>query len=74
MWLPPGADVVRALKLLSVGDEIDASVAEIDKEGVRIRVGTWARTPSERGQLAAGLRVSSLETLRREGLSSKVAG
>jgi small-conductance mechanosensitive channel len=74
VWLPPDADVLRALKVLSVGDEIDASVAEIDKEGVRVRVGTWARTPSERGQLAAGLRVSSLETLRREGLSSKAAG
>jgi small-conductance mechanosensitive channel len=74
VWLPPDADVLRALRLLSVGDEIDASVAEIDKEGVRIAVGTWARTPSERGQLAAGLRASSLETLRREGLSSKTAG
>ena len=74
VWLPPDADVLRALKLLSVGDEIDASVAEIEKDGVRIRVGTWARTPSERGQLAAGLRASSLETLRSEGLSSKAAG
>ena len=74
VWLPPDTDVLRALKVLSVGDEIDASIAEIDKEGVRIQVGTWARTPSERGQLAAGLRVSSLETLRREGLSSTEAG
>jgi small-conductance mechanosensitive channel len=74
VWLPLDVDILRALKLLAVGDEIDASIAEIAKEGVRIRVGTWARTPSERGQLAAGLRVSSLETLRREGLSSTLAG
>jgi small-conductance mechanosensitive channel len=74
VWLSPDADVLRALKLLSVGDEIDASVAEVDKDGIRIAVGTWARLPSERGPLAAGLRASSLETLRREGLSSTQAG
>jgi small-conductance mechanosensitive channel len=74
VWVAPDADVLRALKLLSAGDEIDASVAEIDKDAVRIQVGTWARTSAERGPLAAGLRASALETLRREGLSSNPAG
>jgi small-conductance mechanosensitive channel len=73
VWLPPEADALRALRLLS-GEEVDASIAEIDKEGVRIAVGTWARTYHERGSIAAGLRASCLETLRREGLSSKPAG
>ena len=47
------------------------SVAEIDKDGVRLVAGTWARSAAERGPLAAGLRASCLEKLRREGLSSE---
>ena len=70
VWLPPGADSTRALRKLG-GEDIDVEVAEIDKEGVRLEVGTWARTYQERGAVAAGLRAQCLETLRREGLSSK---
>jgi small-conductance mechanosensitive channel len=69
VWLPPEADSLRALRVLA-GDDLEVSIAEIDKEGVRISVGTWARTYKERGAIAAGLRASCLETLRREGLSS----
>ena len=69
VWLQSGADATRALRALG-GEEIDVQVAEIDKEGVRLEVGTWARTYQERGAVAAGLRAQSLETLRREGLSS----
>ena len=69
VWLQPGADATRALRALG-GEDIDVQVAEIDKEGIRLEVGTWARTYQERGAVAAGLRAQSLETLRREGLSS----
>jgi small-conductance mechanosensitive channel len=73
VWLPPGGDALRALHLLS-GEDIDATIAEIDKDGVRLAVGTWARSYQERAPVAAGLRASCLETLRREGLSSTPAG
>lgn len=73
VWLAPGADALRALRVLG-GDEIDVEVAEIDKEGVRLEVATWARSFAERGPVAAGLRAQSLETLRREGLSSTPDG
>ena len=43
VWLPPGADATRALRVLG-GDDIDVAIAEIDKEGIRLEVGTWART------------------------------
>ena len=69
VWIPPDADSTRALRTLG-GEDIDVQIAEIDKEGVRLEVGTWARTYQERGAVAAGLRAQSLETLRREGLSS----
>jgi small-conductance mechanosensitive channel len=73
VWLPSGGDATRALRALG-GEEIDVQVAEIDKEGIRLEVGTWARTYLERGAVAAGLRAQSLETLRREGLSSEPDG
>jgi small-conductance mechanosensitive channel len=73
LWLPPGGDATRALRLLR-GDEIDVQIAEVDKDGIRLEVGTWARSYQERGAVAAGLRAHSLETLRREGLSSKPDG
>jgi small-conductance mechanosensitive channel len=73
VWVQPDADTTRALRVLR-GDEIDVQIAEIDKDGVRLEIGTWARTYQERGAVAAGLRAHSLETLRREGLSSKPDG
>jgi small-conductance mechanosensitive channel len=73
VWIQPDADSTRALRTLG-GDDIDVQVAEIDKEGVRLEVGTWARTYQERSAVAAGLRAQCLETLRREGLSSKPDG
>ncbi|MFL5885685.1 MAG: mechanosensitive ion channel family protein [Thermoleophilaceae bacterium] len=70
VWIPPGADAMRALAALNRQEDVQASVAEVDKDGVRIVAGTWARDFSERASVAAGLRVSCLEILRREGLSS----
>jgi small-conductance mechanosensitive channel len=70
VWIPPEVDALRALAALGRQEDVDVSIAEIDKEGVRLVAGTWAPSASHRGALAAGLRASCLETLRREGLSS----
>jgi small-conductance mechanosensitive channel len=70
VWLPPGSDVVRALGALRTSDEVDVEVAEIEKDAVRVAVGTWAQRPYDRRAIAAGLRVSCLERLRTEGISS----
>jgi small-conductance mechanosensitive channel len=74
VWLPPGADLDQALAL--VADErrdITASVAEVDKEGVRLKANTWANSPRERGEAAARLRLEWLRRLREHGLSSDEA-
>jgi small-conductance mechanosensitive channel len=70
VWIAPEVDALRALAALGRQEEVDVSIAEIDKEGVRLVASTWARSYTDRGQIAAGLRASCLETLRREGLSS----
>jgi small-conductance mechanosensitive channel len=72
-WLPPGADVDRALELIAEQDGISAQVAEIDKDGIRLSATTWVDTPRERGSAAAQLRQRILRRLREEGLSSEVA-
>ena len=70
VWLPPGADVERALELLEDEEGVEASVAESDKEGVRLSARTWADSARERGAVAARLRREWLRRLREEGLSS----
>jgi|SRR5215211_4265956 len=70
VWLPPGADVERALELLEDEEGVAGIVAESDKEGVRLSATTWADSARERGALAAGLRRKWLRRLREEGLSS----
>jgi small-conductance mechanosensitive channel len=73
-WLPPGGDVERALELMAgEGEAVSASVAEVDKDGIRLSATTWAATPAERGKVAADLRRRILRRLREEGLSSEVA-
>jgi small-conductance mechanosensitive channel len=73
VWIPREVDALRALSALRSDDDVDVSVAEIDKDAVRLVAGTWARDASERGAIAAGLRASCLERLRSAGLSSAVA-
>jgi small-conductance mechanosensitive channel len=73
VWIPREVDALRALSALRSDDDVDVSVAEIDKDAVRLVAGTWARNSSERGAIAAGLRASCLERLRSAGLSSAVA-
>jgi small-conductance mechanosensitive channel len=74
VWLPPDADLDKAMELIA-GDEPDlsVSVAEVDKEGVRLSVTTWASTPDERGRVAAELRARWLRLLREHALSSTEA-
>ena len=74
VWVGREVDPIRALAVLRGADELDVSVAEIDKDAIRLQAVTWARTPSERDQLAAGLRVSCLERLHSAGLSSPGGG
>jgi small-conductance mechanosensitive channel len=71
VWLPPDAELDRAIELIE--DEqagITATVAEVDKEGVRLSATTWAATPRDRGAAAAELRRRWLRLLREHGLSS----
>jgi small-conductance mechanosensitive channel len=74
VWVPGDVDPIRALAVLRGGEDLDVSIAEIDKDAVRLVAVTWARTAAERGSLAAGLRVSCLERLHSAGLSSPKAG
>jgi hypothetical protein len=71
VWLPPDADLERAIELIEDADAgISASVAETDKEGVRLSATAWADSPDARGAAAAELRRRWLRLLREHGLSS----
>jgi small-conductance mechanosensitive channel len=74
VWLPPDADADRAIELIAdEADGISATVAEVDKEGVRLSATTWAGSARERGTTAADLRRRWLRLLREHGLSSAEA-
>ena len=74
VWLPLDADLDKAMELIrDEQDGIDVSVAEVDKEGVRLSATTWASSPSERGRTAAELRLRWLRLLREHALSSTEA-
>ncbi|MFN2617728.1 MAG: mechanosensitive ion channel family protein [Thermoleophilaceae bacterium] len=73
VWLPHGGDADRALELVASEGEVDATVDEVDKDGIRLKASTWADRPSERGRVAAELRRNWLRRLRDEGLSSAEA-
>ena len=74
VWLPPGADLDHALQLATEGNgDVKATVAEVDKEGVRLSANTWADSPGKRGEQAARLRLEWLRRLREHGLSSDEA-
>jgi small-conductance mechanosensitive channel len=74
VWLPPDADLDKAMELIA--DEqagISVSVAEADKEGVRLSARTWAASPAERARTATELRARWLRLLREHALSSTEA-
>jgi small-conductance mechanosensitive channel len=71
VWLAPDADLDRALELVTEDrPDVSATVAEVDKEGVRLTATTWAGSARERGRVAAELRQRWLRRLREHGLSS----
>jgi small-conductance mechanosensitive channel len=72
VWLPPDADLDRAMELIA-SDDVSVTVAETDKEGVRLSATTWASSPGERGRTAADLRARWLRLLREHALSSTEA-
>jgi small-conductance mechanosensitive channel len=74
VWLPADADLDRAMELIaSTDDDIHVSVAEADKEAVRLSATTWAQSPSQRGKAQAELRARWLRLLREHALSSTEA-
>jgi len=74
VWLPPDADLELAMKLISDEEAgISVSVAEVDKEGIRLSATTWVSNTAERGKTAAELRALWLRLLREHALSSTEA-
>ena len=71
VWIPPAADPARALTLLSEAPGSDVEIAESERDGIRLVVGTWADRVDERGAVAAQLRADCLRRLHGEGLSSR---
>jgi len=69
VWLPPSADVERALRALgALPDVTGVEVAEIAADGVRVEVAGEPVASEGRGARAAGLRAEALRALRRAGL------
>jgi small-conductance mechanosensitive channel len=73
VWLPPDADLDKAMELIAEDEGVSVSIAEIDKDGVRLSATTWASGPAERGRTAAELRAKWLRLLREHALSSTEA-
>jgi small-conductance mechanosensitive channel len=74
VWLPADADLDKAMELIrDEQDGVEVSVAEVDKEAVRLSATTWAASPSQRGKAAAELRLRWLRLLREHALSSTEA-
>jgi small-conductance mechanosensitive channel len=69
VWVPQGGDVDRAVELLSADDGVEVRVAEVEREGVRLAVTTWAPSGAERERVASRVRQDSLRRLRDEPLS-----
>jgi small-conductance mechanosensitive channel len=71
VWVAPDTDLEQALGLIaSEQDDVQATVAESDKDAVRLTATTWVASPHERGALASKLRQQWLRELRGHGLSS----
>ena len=68
IWLPPGADVERALTVLADETGTEPTVAEVLPWGVRLSVGGDPIAPTERGAREAELRRRCFARLRAEGL------
>lgn len=69
IWLPPHADTKRALEVLSADPDVEAEIALVEKDGIKLTVATSAASARERGAMAARVRADTLEKLRSEGLA-----
>ena len=74
VWIPPGADVARALELLREESGTDASLAEAVPSGVRLAVAGDPVPPAEHAAAEADLRARCHARLRAEGLLEGFAG
>jgi small-conductance mechanosensitive channel len=68
IWLPPTADVGRAVAVLEDATGQSVTVAETTADGVRLAVAGERCPPPERAAREAELRLQCLERLRAEGL------
>ena len=68
VWLPPEADVERAVEALQDETGQDVSVAEVVPWGTRLAVGSDPVNPPEKAPAEAALRRQCLRRLRQEGL------
>jgi small-conductance mechanosensitive channel len=68
VWLPPGADSARALRVLGEETGQTVTVAESAVEGVRLAVSGERVPPAERAGREAELRAACLRRLYAEGL------
>jgi small-conductance mechanosensitive channel len=68
VWLPPGADVEKAISVLCQETGQEVTVAEAVPWGTRLAVGSDPVPPPDRAPREAALRRRCLARLRREGL------
>jgi small-conductance mechanosensitive channel len=68
LWIPVDADPTRAVAALEEEPDADVSVTDMEKDGIKLTVGTWAPTASERSDVAAGLRVRCIERLQQASI------
>jgi small-conductance mechanosensitive channel len=74
VWIPPGADVARALELLREESGTSASLAEAVPWGVRLAVGGDPVPAADHAAAEADLRARCHARLRAEGLLEGFAG
>lgn len=70
VWIARDADVQGALAALREDQELDVTLAEVERDGIRLMAATWSDSPEERGAIAARVRAECLERLRKQALSS----
>jgi small-conductance mechanosensitive channel len=68
VWLPPGADVARAVEVLVAETGQQVTVEEAVPWGVRLAIGSDPCPPPERGPREAALRLQCVRRLQAEGL------
>lgn len=68
LWIPVDQDPGRALAALEDEPDVDVTVADMEKDGIKLTVGTWAPTAADRSKVAAGLRVRCIERLQQASI------